>query len=364
MTNPYDRFKSSLPWLQERTILLVEHGSHAYGTNLPTSDLDLKGIAIPPTEYFLGYLKRFEQAEGHEPDVVIYDIRKFFSLAAQGNPNILEVLYGEERHIVKDAQAARTLRTYRDLFLSKKCKHTFSGYALAQLKKISSHRHWLLKPPTSPPKREDFGLPPRTVISKDQLMAADSFIQKKLYEWDLDLEPFDEAAKISIKEKLTEMAAELAITRDERYRAAGRAVGLDENFLVLLDRERSYRALHKEWEQYLNWKENRNEARSELEKKYGYDTKHGMHLVRLMRMCREILTEGKVIVKRPDAQELLAIRNGAWSYDKILGWAKEQDLELNEIYKTSTLPHSPNHEKLDELCQGLVEDAMAGKGLT
>ena len=47
---------SSLPWLEAGTILLTKHGSHAYGTNLPTSDLDVKGVAVPPCEYFLGYL--------------------------------------------------------------------------------------------------------------------------------------------------------------------------------------------------------------------------------------------------------------------------------------------------------------------
>ena len=46
--------------LAEHTILLVLHGSHAYGMARPESDVDLRGIAIPPPEYFHGYLKHFE----------------------------------------------------------------------------------------------------------------------------------------------------------------------------------------------------------------------------------------------------------------------------------------------------------------
>ena len=90
---------------------------------------------------------------------------------------------------------------------------------------------------------------------------------------------------------------------------------------------------------YWSWVENRNPARHELEEKYGYDCKHALHLVRLMRMAEEILAEGKVLVKRPDAQELLAIRNGAWSLEKLLAWAEEKDDYIrNTLYKNTHLP--------------------------
>jgi len=41
-----------------------------------------------------------------------------------------------------------------------------------------------------------------------------------------------------------------------------------------------------------------------------------------MRICREILSTGQVIVKRPDCDELLAIRDGAWQYERLLSWAE------------------------------------------
>ena len=84
-----------LKWIEDGTVLLVRHGSHAYGTNTETSDEDFKGVAIPTKEYFFGYTHKFEQAElkAPDPDAVIYDIRKFFNLAASCNPNIIEVLH-------------------------------------------------------------------------------------------------------------------------------------------------------------------------------------------------------------------------------------------------------------------------------
>jgi len=68
---------STLPWLRDRTILLGLHGSHAYGTNIATSDIDVKGVAVPPKEYFLGFNRRLEQAECHDPDAVIPLVRSY-----------------------------------------------------------------------------------------------------------------------------------------------------------------------------------------------------------------------------------------------------------------------------------------------
>ena len=66
--------RSNMPWLEDNTILFVRAGSQSYGTSLPTSDTDYKGIAVAPREYYLGYLQRFEQAEYKTPyDAVIYD---------------------------------------------------------------------------------------------------------------------------------------------------------------------------------------------------------------------------------------------------------------------------------------------------
>jgi hypothetical protein len=80
-------------------------------------------------------------------------------------------------------------------------------------------------------------------------------------------------------------------------------------------------------------------------------------------MCREILAEGIVRVKRPDAEELKAIREGAWTYDRMVEWADQQDAELIEIAKTSTLPKAPDRNKLDDLCQEIVR-SMDTRGNT
>lgn len=352
-----------LEWIQNNTVLLVRHGSHAYGTNTATSDEDFKGVAIPTKKYFLGTMHRFEQAElkAPDPDVVVYDIRKFFNLAADCNPNIIEVLHTDpEDHFVVDPIGEEILAHKND-FLSKKIKHTFTGRAISQLKRIKSHKQWIMNPPDHLPTRSEYGLPKATLIPQDQLSAAEAEVSKELDRFQFDfMEGLEESQKIGIRSTMEEMLAELKITSDQHWMSAARKIGLSDNFIELMQKERQYVGAKREWDQYQNWKENRNKARAELEYKYGYDTKHAYHLVRLIRMCREVLTTGKVIVKRPDREELLAIRNGAWTYEQLIEFAEKEDQALNELYLTSkVLPKTPDKAALDKLCIRLVEQSLS-----
>lgn len=190
--------------------------------------------------------------------------------------------------------------------------------------------------------------------------AVTAHIRKKVDHWNTDLAELDEAARIDLKDKISEHLAEIQIFSDTTWQAAARSLGVDENFIELMDAERRFNNAQAEWRSYQSWLETRNEKRSELERKFGYDTKHGMHLVRLMRMGQEILDGKGVIVKRPDAEELLAIRNGAWKYEDLLQWANDRQAELETSYKNSPLPRAPDLVRLDDLCQ-LVVNRKIGK---
>jgi hypothetical protein len=235
------------------------------------------------------------------------------------------------------------------------------GYSVAQLKRIKTHKRWIMNPPAVPPTRASLGLPEQTLIPQDQLMAAQAEIQKELDRFQFDfMEGLEESKKIEIRGVVSEMLGELKITADQHWQAAARKIGLGDNFIQLMQREREYAGAKREWDQYQNWKKTRNPARSALEEKYGYDTKHAYHLVRLIRMCREILTTGIVQVKRPDREELLAIRNGLWTYDQLIEFAEREEQGLNALYNSSTiLPKTADKEKLDQLCIKLVEMSLS-----
>lgn len=332
--------------LRGRTLLLAVGGSRAYGIHTDESDVDVKGVAIPPARYYHGFLHRFAQADLPEqlagfadvlrPDEraavaqsklegVVFELRKFMALAAEANPNILDLLFCRDAEVRLATPLGSRLRAAAPLFLSQKCKHTFTGYAQAQLKRIRSHRAWLLSPPKEEPTRTGHGLPEGGgVLPRDQLGALDALLDR-------------------------------GVTAQE--------LGLTVGALELLQREKFYRAARTHWEQYQNWRASRNPARAELEARHGYDTKHGAHLVRLLRMGREILTSGEVHVWRGDRDrdELLAIRAGAWTYDRLMEWADQEDAAMTALYDAGTSPlrREPDREAIDRLCVELVEAGLA-----
>jgi predicted nucleotidyltransferase len=338
-------YAGNLPWLKERTIFLTVHGSHAYGTNMPESDVDLKGVAVAPREFYLGFLRSFEQSETKEPiDATIFGIRKFFKLASDGNPNIIEILFTDQADWLTNRPALwGPVYAARHLFLSQLVRKTFLGYAFGQLDRIRTHRAWLLNPPKKWPERADFGLSnTEGTIRKHDLNVLNSQIKRKADSI---------SGKGHSKAVLETHEAELVTNAIE---AAGLSLSLVETVLA----ERRYAAARQNWESYLNWQKNRNPKRAALEAKFGYDTKHAMHLVRLLRMAKEILRDGQVIVKRPDAAELLRVRAGDWTFDQLMEYARNAELDLEIAAANSPLPEEPDRQALDNLLVGIMSEAL------
>lgn len=348
--------RKDISWLWDHTLFLTRHGSHAYGTSTPTSDTDYKGFAVGAKKHYLGYAQRFEQAEFRgDPDMVVYNVQKFFKLAADCNPSVIEVLFTHpEDHVILTPLGRRVLDA-REKFISRKAKHTFSGYAVSQLHRIKTHRNWVLNPSKGAPDRADFGLPPVALIQKNQFDAVMAAVRKQVEAWDVDVTPLDDAGKIDLQRRIAQSLAEQQITAEVQWNAAARMIGLNDNLIEAMNREQRFKAAVEHWRSYQTWLETRNPKRSELEKKWGYDTKHGMHLVRLMRMGKEILEGKGVHVKRPDREELLAIRKGLWTYDEMVAWAEKAEKELEDLYLTSPLPKTPPVNELDALLISVVE---------
>jgi predicted nucleotidyltransferase len=357
--------------VEQRTIYRAIHGSIAYGLRTPTSDIDIKGFCIEPKAYHFGYKHRFEQQErlaskGHPEDSVIYSFKKFVNLAAECNPNIIELLFVYEGHIDHMDKFGHEVRRNRDWFISKKARHTFAGYAHAQIKRIETHRRWLLSPPTHLPTRTEYGLQEQPEIPSGQLQTAQAMVTKHLDRWQFnDMSGLDPDVRQIIKDTIADLMAEAQISTDQRYMAATRRLGFEDNFVELLYKERKYKQASDEWTNYQNWIKTRNTKRAEGERDHGYDLKHASHCLRLMRMCKEILSGKGVIVNRArvDAEELLAIKmHGAMKYDDLMQEVRNLNDECTALYQTSTLPHGPDVNKIDEMVIRITEEYISVNG--
>lgn len=103
------------------------------------------------------------------------------------------------------------------------------------------------------------------------------------------------------------------------------------------------------------------EKRKELVQKYGYDCKNAAHLIRLLRMGKEFLTDGILQVKRKDAGDLINIKKGLWTLEQVHEAADKEFAYLNEAYIRSTLPAQPDTGKIDNLLCEIVEDFFSTK---
>ena len=360
MTFDWKLYRGNLTWLQERTIYLVRHGSHSYGTNIEGSDEDFRGVCVAPKPYYLGALHSFEQAESREADFTVFCLRKFIHLASQCNPNVVEILFVDDSDRLAVTPAGERLLAARDLFLTKRVRHTFAGYAHSQMRRIRGHRAWLLNPPKAPPTRAEFDLPETSLMPQNQRAAAEAAIKTKLDSWSADfLDELNAAGRQAILDKMAEHLAEIGVAMNEDlWPGAARTLGLSDNFIELLAREKRYTAAKRNWDAYQTWRKERNPARAALEASYGFDGKHAAHLVRLLRMCREILETGRVVVRRPDAEELKGIRRGEWTYDQLCEWFDREDAALDEVTAKSKLPKSPNIEAIDRVCVEIIESML------
>lgn len=97
------------------------------------------------------------------------------------------------------------------------------------------------------------------------------------------------------------------------------------------------------------------EKRKQLVEKFGYDTKNASHLIRLLKMGIEFLVEGKLYVEREDATQLISIKKGEWTLDRVKNEAEALFNFAQEAYVRSTLPNAPDFEKAEQLLIRIIE---------
>ena len=327
-SSEYDFLRSS-KHLGDNILLLTTGGSHAYGTNVETSDLDIRGITLERENEILG-LSNFEQFENKATDTTIYGLRKIISLLLNCNPNVVEMLGTKEEHLFILSEEGKLLRDNVDLFLSKKAMHSFGGYATAQLRRLQNA---LARDNYPQVEKEKHILSSIKNQMKHLQENYTEFTNEeiKLYIDKTDREDYEEEIYMDIK--LTHYP--------------------------LRDFKSIYSEMHNVVKDYSKLN-HRNKKKSDE----GLN-KHAMHLVRLLIMGSEML-EGRGVntYREHDNDEFLEIRNGKYQkedgtfYQEFFDMVDMLEDRLKYAADNSPLPSKPDFNKVEELAMEIYKGRL------
>lgn len=114
---------------ENNQILKLLHGSRAYGIADENSDYDFISIFVEPPEYV--FSKRSidsQEFQTESPQGTAFSVRKFFSLAYEGNPNLLAILFSTGANVLESTELGREILAHRNLFVSQKAGPRYLGY--------------------------------------------------------------------------------------------------------------------------------------------------------------------------------------------------------------------------------------------
>ena len=136
---------------------LTSMGSDAYGASSGSSDLDIYGFCVPskadvfpfstdgkifgfgsqPSPFNVWTEHHIRDGD-KEYDLTVYSIVRFFNLALDASPNIVDSIFTPLRCVVHTTNVGNHVRENRKLFLSGKLKPRLLGYSYAQLNKLKN----------------------------------------------------------------------------------------------------------------------------------------------------------------------------------------------------------------------------------
>ena len=326
-------------------------GSQAYGTALPTSDIDKKGIYIQPLESILG-LGYIEQISNESNDENYYEIRRFLELAATNNPNILEVFHLPSDCVLYKHPVFDLVLDNRDEFITKICKNSFGGYAVEQIKKARGLNKKIVNP-IEPERKSvlDFcyvatnegkSVPVKTYLEQfglDQEFCGLVALDHMRYVYAVY---YDTMIKFKGIVKDEETSNDISLSSIPK--------GFKPDFTMYFNKD-GYSSYCKVYREYWEWVEKRNEARYADTEKHGknYDSKNMLHCHRLLDMAIEIGKGEGINVRRPNRNQLLLIRKGEYDYDDLVREAEEKIAIMDEIFDNSELPEKMDMNFIDGL---------------
>lgn len=324
----YDFLRTD-PHLGDRIMFLTLGGSHAYGTNVETSDVDIRGCAMNNASEIVG-LSNFEQFVNTTTDTTVYAFNKLITLLLNCNPNTIEMLGCRPEHYIYMTDAGKELIDNHKLFLSKRAIYSFGGYANQQLNRLESAlaRDRLAQAQKEEHIRRSMENSVKSFESRYTNFEAGSI---KLY---TDVSPRAELDR--------EIFADISLTH---FPARQFNSMMNDLHNVLGTYEKLNHRNHKKDDAHLN--------------------KHAMHLVRLYLMCIDILEKEEIVTYREaDHDLLMSIRNGTYQNEdhtykhEFFELIDDLKKRLDYAKENTSLPAHPNMKEVESFVMEVNKRAL------
>lgn len=331
-TEDYDFLRTN-EHLGDSIILLGLGGSHAYGTNVEGSDVDIRGIALNSRKDILcGH--QFQQVVHEATDTTIYSINKIIDLLSNCNPNTIEMLGLKREHYLYLHPLGDLLLSNSHIFLSKRAMYSFGGYATAQLRRLDN----------------------KSMRTLEQAQREQHILNSI------------NNAKFTFPEKYEEFKPTDNI---DLYLGPSRQEDMDKEIYMDIHLTqyplRDYKSMWSDMKNIVT-EYGKIGQRNKKAIEHGKIAKHMMHLIRLYLMCIDILEKEQIITYREnDLEYLLSIRYGKFLDEEghpIEGFydiINEFEKRMKYAAENSSLPEKPNYKLIDELRMEINEKVVLGR---
>jgi len=334
-------------------IYKVIRGSHAYGTNLPSSDTDYSGIYLQSLDDILGFGYR-DQVNDSKNDIVYYEIRRFLELLASNNPTVLELLNISEDCIVYKHPVMDMILENKEKFITKNCRNSFGGYARQQISKaqgLNKKMNWEQSQVTRKGPL-DFcyvvegqkTIPLIDFLKQNGIDQKFCGISKIPHARDMYALFFDSNLESSIGFR------GIVVENSNKIRLSNIPKDMQHTCIFYYN-EDGYSMHCRKYKEYEEWLKNRNTQRYvEIENhQQSIDGKNMMHTRRLLDMAKEIALGQGINVRRPNAEFLISIRQGKVNLEDLIQHAEDEIKEIDKLYIESNLPDNVDMNFVNDL---------------
>ncbi|PJJ80497.1 DNA polymerase beta superfamily protein [Mucilaginibacter auburnensis] len=330
---------------QSNNLLLLDciSGSTAYNLNTEHSDLDKKGVFITPKTTLFGFEQQTQIASARN-DEVYFEVGRFIDLLTKNNPNILELLSTPAEFVLYRHPLMDLVKPKQ--FLSKLCLNTFAGYAYTQIKKAKGLNKKINQPlPVERKSVLDFCY----VIYNNGSISLQQWLKLNwLDQAECGLVSVDHFRNVYLLYSSKQLSAGnlrgIVSGQDANDVQLSQVPKGINHLAVMSFNKDGYSMYCREYREYKEWEENRNEERfrSTLSHGKSYDAKNMMHTIRLLNMAEEIAIHQQIFVERTDREFLLSIRRGEFEFAELMVMIEKKMKRIEAAYAISNLPERPD----------------------